>query len=37
MDRALYVGMSGAMQTMLAQAANSNNLANANKIGRAHV
>jgi flagellar basal-body rod protein FlgF len=33
MDRALYVGMSGAMQTMLAQSANANNLANANTTG----
>lgn len=33
MDRALYVSMSGAMQTMLAQAANNNNLANANTTG----
>lgn len=33
MDRALYVGMSGAMQTLRAQAANSNNLANANTNG----
>lgn len=33
MDRALYVSMSGAMQTLLAQAANSNNLANASTNG----
>ncbi len=33
MDRALYVGMSGAMQTLLAQTANSNNLANASTTG----
>lgn len=33
MDRALYVGMSGAMQTLLAQSANSNNLANASTTG----
>lgn len=33
MDRALYVGMSGAMQTMLAQAANNNNLANVSTTG----
>jgi flagellar basal-body rod protein FlgF len=33
MDRALYVGMSGAMQTLLAQATNSNNLANASTTG----
>jgi flagellar basal-body rod protein FlgF len=33
MDRALYVGMSGAMQTLLAQTANSNNLANASTAG----
>lgn len=33
MDRALYVGMSGAMQTLQAQAANSNNLANASTTG----
>jgi flagellar basal-body rod protein FlgF len=33
MDRALYVGMSGAMQTLLAQTANSNNLANAGTTG----
>jgi len=32
-DRALYVGMSGAMQTLLAQTANSNNLANASTTG----
>lgn len=30
MDRMLYIAMTGAKQTMLAQAANSNNLANAN-------
>jgi len=33
MDRALYISMSGAMQTMLAQAANSNNLANTGTSG----
>ena len=33
MDRMLYVAMSGAKQTMLAQAANSNNMANANTTG----
>lgn len=33
MDRALYVSMSGATQTLLAQAANSNNLANASTTG----
>lgn len=33
MDRALYVAMSGASQTLLAQAANSNNLANASTTG----
>lgn len=33
MDRMLYVAMSGAQQTMLAQQANSNNLANANTVG----
>jgi flagellar basal-body rod protein FlgF len=33
MDRALYVGMSGATQTLRAQAANSNNLANASTAG----
>ncbi|MDB5967593.1 MAG: Flagellar basal-body rod protein FlgF [Hydrocarboniphaga sp.] len=33
MDRALYVGMSGATQTMLAQAVNSHNLANASTLG----
>lgn len=33
MDRMLYVAMSGAKQTMLAQTANSNNLANANTDG----
>jgi flagellar basal-body rod protein FlgF len=33
MDRMLYVAMSGAKQTMLAQTANSNNLANANTNG----
>jgi flagellar basal-body rod protein FlgF len=32
-DRALYVAMSGATQTLLAQAANSNNLANASTTG----
>ncbi|MET0093787.1 MAG: flagellar biosynthesis protein FlgF, partial [Sedimenticola sp.] len=30
MDRMLYVAMSGARETFLAQAANNNNLANAN-------
>ncbi len=33
MDRMLYVAMSGASETMLAQSANSNNLANANTTG----
>lgn len=33
MDRMLYVAMSGAQQTMLAQQANNNNLANANTAG----
>lgn len=33
MDRMLYVAMSGAQQTMLAQTANNNNLANANTNG----
>jgi len=33
MDRMLYVAMSGAQQTMLAQQANNNNLANANTTG----
>ncbi len=33
MDRNLYVAMSGAKQTLLAQASNSNNLANANTVG----
>ena len=33
MDRMLYVAMSGAKQTMLAQTANTNNLANANTTG----
>lgn len=33
MDRALYVGMSGATQTMRAQAANNHNLANASTVG----
>lgn len=33
MDRALYVGMSGAAQTLRAQALNANNLANANTSG----
>lgn len=33
MDRALYVGMSGAMQTLRAQAANNHNLANASTVG----
>ena len=33
MDRMLYVAMSGAKETMLAQAGNSNNLANANAPG----
>lgn len=33
MDRMLYVAMSGARQTMLAQAVNANNLANANTTG----
>jgi flagellar basal-body rod protein FlgF len=33
MDRLLYVSMSGAQQTMVAQTANNNNLANANTTG----
>lgn len=33
MDRSLYVAMSGAKQTLLAQTANANNLANANTTG----
>lgn len=33
MDKALYVAMTGAMQTLRAQAANSNNLANASTVG----
>ena len=33
MDRMLYISMNAAQQTMLAQAANSNNLANVNTIG----
>lgn len=33
MDRMLFVAMSGAKQTMLAQASNSNNMANANTTG----
>lgn len=33
MDKALYVGMTGAMQTLRAQTANSNNLANASTVG----
>ena len=33
MDRMIYVAMSGAKETMLAQATNSNNLANANTTG----
>ncbi len=33
MDRMIYVAMSGAKETMLAQASNSNNLANANASG----
>lgn len=33
MDRALYVGMTGAMQTLQAQTVNSQNLANANTTG----
>ncbi|HED12615.1 MAG TPA: flagellar biosynthesis protein FlgF, partial [Gammaproteobacteria bacterium] len=33
MDRMLYVAMSGARQIMLAQAANSNNLANVSTSG----
>ena len=33
MDRMLYVAMSGAKETMLAQATNSNNLANAGASG----
>jgi len=33
MDRALYVGMTGAIQTLRSQAANNNNLANASTVG----
>ncbi|WP_366523771.1 flagellar basal body protein, partial [Nevskia ramosa] len=33
MDRALYVGMSGAIATLRAQTANSHNLANAGTVG----
>ncbi len=33
MDRALYIGMSGAKQIMRSQAVNANNLANANTVG----
>ncbi len=33
MDRALYVGMTGAIQTLSAQTANSSNLANASTVG----
>lgn len=33
MDRMLYISMNAAQQTMLAQAANSNNLANVNTTG----
>lgn len=33
MDRALYVGLTGALQTMRAQEANNNNLANASTLG----
>ncbi|MAX52922.1 MULTISPECIES: flagellar basal-body rod protein FlgF [Methylophaga] len=33
MDRSLYIAMNGAQQTMLAQAANANNLANVNTTG----
>ncbi|MEO5344649.1 MAG: flagellar hook-basal body complex protein, partial [Gammaproteobacteria bacterium SHHR-1] len=33
MDRMLYVAMSGAKETMLAQSANNNNLANASTTG----
>ena len=33
MDRSLYVAMTGAQQTMLAQAANNNNIANVNTAG----
>ncbi|WP_406672482.1 flagellar basal-body rod protein FlgF [Natronospira sp.] len=33
MDRSIYIGMTGAKQTMQAQAANSHNLANANTAG----
>ncbi|PPD05313.1 MAG: flagellar basal-body rod protein FlgF [Methylobacter sp.] len=33
MDRSLYIAMSGAKQTLLAQTANANNLANANTTG----
>lgn len=38
MDRALYIGMTGARQTLAAQTANSHNLANASTVGfRAHL
>jgi flagellar basal-body rod protein FlgF len=33
MDRSLYIAMNGAKQTLLAQAANANNLANSQTIG----
>ena len=33
MDRSLYIAMSGAKQTLLAQASNANNLANAQTTG----
>ncbi|TAL48231.1 MAG: flagellar biosynthesis protein FlgF, partial [Methylovulum sp.] len=33
MDRSLYIAMSGAKQTLLAQTANANNLANAQTTG----
>lgn len=33
MDKALYIGMSGAKQNMLAQRAHANNLANVNTTG----
>ncbi|HKY93581.1 MAG TPA: flagellar basal body protein, partial [Nevskiaceae bacterium] len=33
MDRALYIAMTGASQTMRAQAVNSHNLANASTVG----
>ena len=33
MDRMLYISMNAAQQTMLAQAVNSNNLANVNTTG----